>query len=79
MGSTLPLTKDSVKNISMEFQNSAWIFDYMHTTLENLDSSLRGVDFRSDNLKRLKALQLAQSQFCFFKKAEMTEMKDGLI
>jgi hypothetical protein len=79
MGSTLPLTKDSVKTISMEFQNAAWIFDYMNGTLENLDSKLRGVDFRSDNLKRLQALQLAQSQYCFFKKAVMAEMKDGLI
>lgn len=79
IGSTIPITADSIKTVSMEFQSAAWIYDHMCKTLEKLDSDLRGLDFRSDNLKRLMNLQLAQSQYCFFKKAEIAEMKPGLI
>lgn len=79
LGATLPITMDSIKTISIEFQQAAWIYDHMIETLETLDSELRGIDFRADNLRRLKCLQLAQSQYCFFKKAELSEMKPGLI
>lgn len=79
IGSTIPITADSIKTISMEFQSAAWVYDHMCKTLEKLNSDLRGLDFRADNLKRLMALQLAQSQYCFFKKAELAEMKPGLI
>ena len=79
MASYLPVTKESVKTISIEFQLAAWVFEEIGTNSEKLDSKFRGVDFRADNLKRLTAIQLAQSQYCFFKKAEMSKMKSELI
>jgi len=79
MASTSPITIDSIKYISMDFQSAGWIFDHMCSTLEALSQELRGIDFRFDNLKRLVALELAQSQYWFFKKAELSGMKPGLV
>jgi hypothetical protein len=79
IASTTPITIDNIKYVSMDFQSSAWFFDHLWTTLETLPSEFRGIDFRGDNLKRLIALELGQSQFLFFKKAELSGMKPGLI
>lgn len=79
MASSLPLSKDSVKFISHEFQFAAWIFQEIGKNSESLDSHMRGIDFRTDNLARLVAIELAQSQYCFFKKAELAGMKSELI
>lgn len=63
MASSLPLSKDSVKAISQEYQYAAWIFQEIGKNLDGLDSQMIGVDFRADNLQRLIALELAHSQY----------------
>lgn len=77
--STMPISDTTVKEMSQEFQSAAWVFEHITKEFQTLDSRLIGTDFRSDNLRRLIALQLAQSQYCFFKKTEIAEMKPGII
>ncbi|CAI2383258.1 unnamed protein product [Moneuplotes crassus] len=79
MSYNLPVTKESLKTMSLNFQQAAWIFQEVKNNAKNIDPGLRGVDFRLDNLNRLILIELAHSQYCFFKKAELTECKPKLI
>lgn len=79
MAYNLPISKESLKTISVNFQQAAWLFQEIRNNVERIDPKERGIDFRPDNLDRLVQIELAHSQFCFFKKAELTNCSSDLI
>jgi len=78
IGVFTPLEGDSIKTVSHKFQEAAWLFDHIKKTSENLQPSVRSHDFTIENLMYNSTVQLAQSQYCFFKKAESSNMKPGI-
>jgi hypothetical protein len=79
IGVHTPLEGDAVKTVSQRFQEAAWIFDYMKKTTDSLAPSSRSHDFTVENLLFHSTIQLAQSQYCFFKKAEGNNMSPAIM
>jgi programmed cell death 6-interacting protein len=79
IGTHTPLEGDAIKTISQKFQESAWLFDHIKKTSEPLPPSCRSHDFTVENLMYLSTIQLAQSQYCFFKKAESNNMSGAIL
>lgn len=74
-----PLTEDNIKNVSFKFQEAAWTFDYIKSRLDDLPPSCRSHDFTAENLLYCSTVALAQSQYCFYKKAEQAGMGEGIM
>lgn len=79
IGVYTPLEGDAIKSISQKFQESGWLFDYIKKTSESLPPSCRSHDFTVENLLFHSTIQLAQSQYCFFKKAESNNMSAAIM
>lgn len=78
IGTHTPLEGEAIKNVSRKFQESAWLFDHIKKTSETLPPSCRSHDFTVENLMYLSTIQLAQSQYCFFKMAESKNMSAAM-
>ena len=74
-----PLEGDAIKTVSQKFQEAAWLFEYIKKTSDALSPSCRSHDFTVENLMYHSTIQLAQSQYCFFKKAESNSMSGAII
>lgn len=72
-------SKSTLRDMSHDFKNSAWLFNQLLEKADSLPSDQRGFDFSSANLKRHALLQLAQAQYCTFKLAEIKEAKTKFI
>lgn len=79
IGVYTPLEGEAIKSISQKFQESAWLFDYIKKTSDALSPSVRTHDFTVENLLFHSTIQLAQSQYCFFKKAESGSMSPAIL
>jgi programmed cell death 6-interacting protein len=79
IGVHTPLEGDAVKSVSQKFQEAAWLFDHIKKTSDSLSPSCRSHDFTVENLLYFSTIQLAQSQYCFFKKAESGKMSGGIL
>lgn len=79
MGTHTPIEGENIKTISQKFQESAWIFDHLKESSKSLSPSTRSHDFSVENLLFLSTLQLAQSQYCFFKKADNAKMSAAMM
>lgn len=69
-----PIEGENIKIVSQKFQEAAWVFDHLKESSKDLQASTRTHDFTAENLLFLSTLQLAQSQYCFFKKADTAKM-----
>jgi hypothetical protein len=79
IGVHTPLEGDVIKSVSQKFQEAAWVFEYMKKTTDSLSPSSRSHDFTVENLLFHSTIQLAQSQYCFFKKAEAGGMSAAIM
>lgn len=79
IGTHTPLEGDAIKTVSQKFQEAAWLFDHIKKTSETLKPSSRSHDFTVENLMFWSTIQLAQSQYCFFKKAESGGMSAAIL
>lgn len=79
IGTHTPLEGDAVKTVSQKFQEAAWLFDHIKKTSDALSPSSRSHDFTVENLLYHSTIQLAQSQYCFFKKAEANNMSAAIL
>lgn len=79
IGVHTPLEGDAIKSISQKFQEAAWLFDHIKKTSDSLSPSCRSHDFTVENLLYFSTIQLAQSQYCFFKKAETAKMSGAIL
>ncbi|CAI2387221.1 unnamed protein product [Moneuplotes crassus] len=78
IGVYTPLEGDAIRDVSQKFQEAAWLFDHIRKNLDGLKPSERSHDFTVENLMFNSTIQLAQSQYCFFKKAESASMNPGV-
>ena len=74
-----PIEGAAIKTVSQKFQEAAWLFDHIKKTSDSLPPSCRSHDFTVENLMYYSTIQLAQSQYCFFKKAESGGMSGEIL
>lgn len=79
IGTHTPIEGEAIKTISQKFQEAGWLFDYIKKTADSLPPSCRSFDFTIENLQYNSTIQLAQSQYCFFKKAEAASMSPAIL